>query len=164
MRYWARDSHLVRDSQTVVMFPSSLYFLDTESPCVRCTLHRWPLSPCLVSWLVASQKARVWNGGLPSLPVLADCGSYRRDGAKRRVSSAWCCVHTLRSTDSPDAPGYPGSQDFSASSQLASPSWMATVTFLSILGSLVSRLPTAQLISRFTPREALCHVWTWRCH
>lgn len=150
---------------------------------ILCVTHRlWSCSlPAFIFWTLShhvfgapstdGRSVPAWSPGWWLLrrpgSGMEDCLPslcWPKDGAKRRVSSAWCCVHTLRSTDSPDAPGYPGSQDFSASSQLASPSWMATVTFLSILGSLVSRLPTAQLISRFTPREALCHVWTWRCH
>lgn len=72
----AHDPHLVCDSQTVVLFPFSLYFL-AESPCVRCILHRWPLSPRLASRLVASQRAGSgMEDGLPSLhqPALEDAG------------------------------------------------------------------------------------------
>lgn len=72
----AHDPHLVYDSQTVVMFPSSLYFL-AESPCVRYILHRWSLSPRLASRLVTSQRAGSgMEDCLPSLhqPALEDAG------------------------------------------------------------------------------------------
>ena len=59
-------------------------------------------------------EARVWNGGLLSLPALAGSGRGWRDGTRRRVSSAWHGVHTLMGMDTQDAPDYTGSQDFSA--------------------------------------------------
>lgn len=65
------------DLQTVVTFPSSLYFRDTESPCVQCIFHRWLLRPQVVSRLVARQRpGSGMENCFPSLhwPTLEDAG------------------------------------------------------------------------------------------
>lgn len=93
-----------------------------------CSVHLPQMAPQSPAGLLAGglSEARVRNGGLLSLLALADSGRCWWDGTGRRVSSAWHSVHTLRNMDAQGTPDYIRSQEFSAQSQLASPSWMAT--------------------------------------
>lgn len=92
-----------------------------------CSVHLPQMAAQSPAGLLAGglSETRVGNGGLFSLPALADSGRCWWDGPRRRVSSAWHSVHTLRSMDAQGAPDYrkPRLQCLITA---GIPSWMAT--------------------------------------